>query len=166
MDAEILRGIVTYDPKTGYMHWKEDHKYFKSIRAGDIVGRTSNKNGYRSTSINGKQYYQHRLVWLYVYGEWPKSDLDHINGIREDNRIENLRLATKSQNAHNKKKFRNNTSGIVGAYRHYSGTWYSSIMVEGKSKYLGSFKTAEEAGAAYAKAKRELHPFSPELPCR
>jgi hypothetical protein len=166
MDANILRDIVSYDSQTGLLHWKCDHKYFSAIKAGDVVGKNSMKHGYRTTAINGKQYYQHRLVWLYIHGEWPKSDIDHVNGDKSDNRIENLRLATKSQNAHNKKKFRNNTSGFVGAYKHWSGRWYSLIMIEGKSKYLGCFATAEEAGKAYAEAKQKMHPFSPNLPSR
>ena len=165
MDAEMLRKLVVYDESTGLMMWRNDHKTLSWIRAGDVVGKDSRKSGYRSTALNGKQYYQHRLVWLYVYGEWPTSAIDHINGNREDNRIENLRLATASENQHNRKKTKDR-GAPVGAYKHYSGNWYSMIMVDKKSKYLGSFKTAEEAAEAYAKAKKDLHPFNPNVPNR
>ena len=165
MDAETLRGIVVYDENAGTLRWRNNHKTLSWIKAGDIVGKGSKKNGYLSTSIGKKQYYQHRLVWLYVYGEWPTSSIDHINGDKSDNRIVNLRLATASQNQHNRKKTKNRDTP-VGAYKHYRGGWYSTIMVNKTKKYLGSFKTAEEAAAAYAQAKKELHPFHPDVPSR
>ena len=163
MDAETLKSIVVYEKETGVFRWRNDHKTLSLIKAGNIVGAGSKKNGYLSTSIKKKQYYQHRLAWLYVYGEWPESSIDHINGDKSDNRISNLRLATASENQHNRKKTKNRDAP-VGAYRHYKGMWYSMIMINKKSKYLGSFKTAEEASAAYAKAKKELHPFNPNVP--
>lgn len=165
MDAETLRKLVTYEEETGLMRWRNNHKTISWIKAGDVVGRGSKKRGYMCTSINKKQYYQHRLVWLYVYGEWPASSIDHINGDKSDNRIVNLRLATPSENQHNRKKTKNRDAP-VGAYKHYRGGWYSSIMVNKVRKYLGSFETAEEAAEAYAKAKKELHPFNPEVPNR
>jgi hypothetical protein len=165
MDAETLRSIVVYEEDTGILRWRNDNKTISWIKAGDIVGGGSKKNGYLSTSIRRKQYYQHRLVWLYVYGEWPAGSIDHINGDRSDNRIVNLRLATASENQHNRKKTKNRDTP-VGAYKHYRGTWYSSIMVNKVKKYLGSFKTAEEAAEAYAKAKKELHLFNPDVPNR
>ncbi len=162
MDAKTLRDIVVYD--NGVLRWKNDHKYFKRIKAGDVVGAGSTKNGYKCTAINGKQYYQHRLVWLYVHGSWPEGSIDHINGDRTDNRIENLRPATPSQNQHNRRKTKSK-QGMTGAYKSSKGvTWYSTIMVENKKHYLGTFKTEEEAARAYAEAKAKLHPFSPDLP--
>jgi hypothetical protein len=160
MDAEKLRKLVTYD--NGLLRWVSDHKHFKKIKAGDVVGAGSLKNGYKCTAINRKQYYQHRLVWLHVYGVWPDGQLDHINGNRQDNRIENLRVATLSQNQHNRKKTKNKV-GATGAYKHWSGRWYSTIMVENKRHYLGMFKTEDEAAQAYVDAKSKLHPFNPQL---
>lgn len=161
MDAEILRGLVDY--KDGILRWRANHKYFKSIKAGDVVGSGSKKNGYKCTAINGKQYYQHRLVWLHVHGSWPDGPIDHINGNRGDNRIENLRVATFSQNQHNRKKTKNKTA-MTGAYKSSKGaTWYSTIMVENKKHYLGTFKTEDDAAKAYAQAKAKLHPFNPTV---
>lgn len=162
MDAEALRELVVYGD--GLLWWKHDSKYFKHIKAGDAVGRGSTKNGYRCTSLNGKQYYQHRLIWLYVHGGWPVGAVDHINGNRSDNRIENLRIATPSQNQHNRKKTKNKR-GMTGAYKMSRGpSWYSTIMVENKKHYLGVFPTEEDAASAYAQAKERLHPFSPIAP--
>ena len=161
MDADVLRDLVTFED--GVFRWKRDHKYFKKIKAGDVVGSGSLKNGYRCTAIGGKQYYQHRLIWLYVHGSWPDGPIDHINGNKSDNRIENLRIATPSQNQHNRKKTKSK-SGMTGAYKHWSGRWYSTIMVENKKHYLGMFETEEAAAKAYADAKAKLHPFSPLTP--
>lgn len=166
MDAETLRSIVDYDAATGSFKWKHDHKYFSWIKAGDEVGKGARKSGYRCTTINGKQYYQHRLVWLYVYGELPSKPIDHINGVKDDNRVENLRLATPSENQHNRRKTKSK-AGLTGAYRASRGNkWYSTIMVENVKTYLGTFNTEEEAGAAYAAAKAKLHTFSPHVPTR
>ena len=165
MTADELRNLVEYDAKSGVLYWKNDHKYFKSIKAGDIVGGSSRKNGYASTAINKKQYYVHRLVWLLFYGSWPEKQIDHINGIRDDNRIENLRLATASENQHNRKKTHGRKTP-VGAYKHWSGKWYSSIMSNGKYKFLGTFENPEDASNAYASAKAQLHPFNPAVPTR
>lgn len=166
MDAKTLRSMVTYDPAAGIFQWKHDHKHLSWIKAGDEVGKGSRKQGYRCTTINNKQYYQHRLVWLYVYGEWPSKRIDHINGVKDDNRVENLRLATPSENQHNRRKTKSKV-GLTGAYRASRGNkWYSTIMVENVKTYLGTFNTEEEAAAAYAAAKAKLHTFSPHVPTR
>jgi len=102
-----------------------------------------------------KRYLQHRLVWLYVHGRWPKDQIDHINGNRSDNRLCNLREATCSQNLMNARAHSHNTSGLKGACKHEPGYWSSVIRVNGKNKYLGRFKSPEEAHAVYASAAKK-----------
>ena len=166
MDAELLRSIVDYDSLTGVFKWKRDNKYFSSIKAGDEVGKGARKSGYSCANINHKQYYQHRLVWLYVYGEWPSKSIDHINGIRDDNRIENLRLASLSENQQNRGRTRKK-QGLMGAYKDRSSkNWYSTIMTNKVRTHLGSFDTEEKAANAYIAAKAKLHTFNPKIPSR
>lgn len=104
-------------------------------------------------------YLEHRLAWLYVTGTWPSDQIDHVNGIRDDNRIFNLREATGPENNGNQRQARSdNKTGLLGVYWDKQHKKFSAkIMFSGKHKYLGYFPTAEEAHAAYIKAKRELH---------
>ena len=160
--AELIDKVI-YDKDTGLFRWRHDHEYSKRIKAGDIVSPNGRSMGYRVACINKKRNYQHRLVWLYVYGEWPLKAIDHINGNKEDNRLDNLRLATASENQHNRKHTKSKI-GMQGAYKSTkSKSWYSSIMVNKKSIYLGSFKTEQEAANAYLQAKVKLHPFNPTV---
>lgn len=92
----------------------------------------------------------HRVIWAIHYGEWPENEVDHINGNKTDNRIENLRIATPSENRCNRGKQRNNTSGYKGVYfNKRSNSWYAEIRKSGIKKYLGSAKTPEEAHKIY-----------------
>lgn len=110
-------------------------------------------------TIDRKQYSLHRLAWFYANGEWPPAEVDHINGNRSDNRLVNLRLASRSINMQNRRTARSdNVSGIIGAHYHArSGRWTSKIQVCGQTHYLGCFATPGEASAAYVTAKRKLH---------
>lgn len=129
------------------------------VKVGDKVG-TLYPNGYLKTGIGSKEYTVHGLIWLYHTGSLPKLDIDHINGIRSDNRIENLREVSRSVNMQNLKKApaHNKTSGLLGVKRHSKGKrWQAQIQVNKKQIYLGLFDTKEEAQVAYLKAKREIH---------
>lgn len=149
-----LKEILDYDPETGIFRWKSPRQ---KIKVGDVAG-TLNHNGYRFIKINGKLYLEHRLAWLYVYGEWPKDMIDHVNGTRDDNRIENLREATRSENKWNQTKPITNTSGYKGACWHKaSQKWDARIAINNKRKHLGLFDSPEEAYEAYCKAAKELH---------
>ena len=98
----------------------------------------------------------HRLAWFFVYKEMPNQLIDHINGIRSDNRIENLRVVTFFENAQNLKAHKDNKSKLKGAYwNEQNKNWRSSICVNGKVMNLGSYKTAEEAHCAYVKTSKE-----------
>ncbi len=122
-----------------------------------------NKLGYVMMQVGASEVYEHRVVWEQAHGPIPAGmHIDHINGVKSDNRLENLRLATPTQNCQNRRVAQSNnaSTGLLGAYLNKkTGRYYSRIHVDGKSRSLGYFGTAEEAHAAYVTAKRELHPF-------
>ncbi|MEW4959716.1 HNH endonuclease, partial [Enterobacter cloacae subsp. cloacae] len=103
-------------------------------------------------------------AWFYVHGYLPEQEVDHINRIRSDNRIENLRLATRSENAKNKEKSKANTSGFKGvSQQKKTGNWVAHIRLNGKNKHLGTFRSPERASIAYRIASHFHHKeFSPK----
>lgn len=118
---------------------------------GSVAGTKSN-TGYFKIHIDGKLYLLHRIIFLYHYGFIPKY-LDHINNIKEDNRIENLREATHSQNNANKSIMSTNKSGYKGVVWHKaSGKWAARICIDYKNKHLGLFDSKDAANEAYKKA--------------
>ena len=126
----------------------------KSRKIGDVVG-SLNSNGYLVASVKSKIYRIHRIVFMWHYGFTP-DQIDHINGARSDNRIENLRQATASQNGQNRKA--TSHSGFKGVHWHkQSSKWVASICVKRKSVHLGSFASKEDAAQAARKARKELH---------
>lgn len=146
--AKELRGLFDYDQDTGD---------FRRRSSGRLAGSTR-PDGYRLISVKRRLYYAHRLAWLYVYGEWPSSTLDHRNGDNGDNRIANLRLATYSQNNANRRRHRDGTSGMKGVtFRPKRGKWVAQMGVGGKSVYIGIYSTAEEARAAYVAASKKVY---------
>jgi hypothetical protein len=127
--------------------------------AGEEAGTAMGTHGYRRVRIDQRSYDVHQIIWLVAHGSWPER-IDHINGIKTDNRISNLRLVTVRENAQNRTvPRRGSKSGVLGA--HWNARrrkWKSEISVDGKRVHLGSFGTAEAAHAAYMAAKRRLHP--------
>jgi hypothetical protein len=146
--AEHLRELLNYDPATGVFIWKERRK---GVRVGAVAGSIYS-TGYRAIKIDQRHYLAHRLAWLYVRGEWPIVDIDHINRQRADNRITNLRPATRSQNQANVPIWRTSSSGYRGVTRRRSGRWGAGINAHGRRIELGTFGTPEEASAAYRAA--------------
>ncbi len=157
LGADRLKELLSYNPDTGEFLWLVSGG---GVAAGRVAGRRHGK-GYRAVTVTGRLYLAHRLAWLYVHGEWPEDEIDHKNGVRDDNRIANLREANKSQNQGNQRKARTDSyTGLLGASWERGGNKFrAQIRLNGKKKHLGLFNTAEEAHAAYIKAKRELHPF-------
>jgi len=140
---EVVRAHLRYNPETGEFWWSVAVRS-KKIKAGDRAARTVNANGYLTIGLLGRLYLAHRLAWVYIYGYWPNGDLDHINGNRADNRIANLREATRSQNNANGKLRCDSTSGVKGVSWDVR-RWKAYIDIGRKRHRLGSFKTLEDA---------------------
>lgn len=158
--AEYVRHLLDYDAETGVFTWRNPNTHL--VKPGGIAGSRGPKGSW-AISIDNKKHLAHRLAWLYVYGEHPPGQIDHIDRDRLNNRISNLRLATPSQNRQNiAKPNKNSTSGYLGVFRHGQG-WIAQIKVSGKLKRLGKYVDPESASAAYWRAKRELHEFCPKL---
>lgn len=150
--VERLRELLTYDVETGVFRWRASRGGWG---AGRIAGRL-NTDGYRRVGIDGRQYPAHHLAWLYVHGVWPPTKLDHKSTDRDDNRLENLRPASTSQNGANAKRAAHNTTGFKGVSRvKANGRFAAFIKVNGRSRRVGEFDTPEEAHAAYVAAARE-----------
>lgn len=146
-----LKEILDYDKTTGVFTWKQSRANNK-IKIGSVAGNLQS-NGYYHIKINYKAYLSHRLAWLYVFNEWPKNRIDHINGIKYDNRIENLRDIPQRENCQNYTIHRNGK--LVGcSFNKNTKKWQSAIRVNGKLKHLGCYNTELEAHEAYNQAIR------------
>ena len=154
LDVSLVKEYFQYDAETGILSWKKNQR--KSL-LGVSCGH-KRKDGYLQTHFKCVHYLTHRLVWIFVYDEHPDGYLDHINGNRSDNRIENLRIVTKKQNAENRKKRQNKSSKFKGVcFRKDSNKWTAQIGSNYKLKHLGYFETEELAYEAYKKAAELLH---------
>lgn len=169
LNQAIVRELFDYDPETGDLTWRlRARRWFNSDRAwrrwntlfaGKLVRTTT--GDCLQTCIFGHKYRVHRLIWLHVTGAWPNAEIDHLNRRWWDNRLINLRQATRQENSHNQSLYRNNKSGRVGVFwLSDRGKWRAEICVSGRDHILGSFATFEEAVAARAAAERE-HGYSP-----
>ncbi len=158
---EALRHILRYEPETGKLFWRERtdvgvqwNAKYANREAFTAIG----SDGYHRGAVNYVSCLAHRVAWAIYYGEWPADEIDHINCNPADNRIANLRAATRSQNECNKRLKSNNRSGYKGVswYARHS-KWQASIRINGKSRGLGFYATREEAHAAYLRASAEMH---------
>jgi len=157
-EQDLIREFLAYVPETGVVTWKNVRKFAHTIRIGDIAGNL-NKEGYIRIKFNHKVYAAHRLAWFFVHGEMPSNYIDHINGVKHDNRICNLRDITQTDNNRSTKMPKHNKSGYVGvSWNKHANKWASVIRVDGKNHHLGLFVDPEEAHRVYLKAKAELHP--------
>lgn len=159
LTAARLREMLSYDPETGI--FRRLVGVSANAKAGDIAG-SKNSSGYLQIAIDGRCYQAHRLAWLHVHGEWPAKNLDHVNGVRSNNPIANLREASHAENHQNRGINRNNTSGHPGVtWNLRDSKWRAEIKVSGRKHELGRFANIEDAIAARTKAKAAMHSFQP-----
>ena len=152
LTQERLRQKLIYFPETGLFIWKD---LFDKYGFEKIAG-TLHESGYQKIQVDRKIYRAHRLAWLYTFGEFPLQDIDHINRIRSDNRIENLRCVSRSENMLNLDPASSvNKSGFRGLKKTKNNSWSVRVMVDGKTKYIGTFKDAKQASEAYLSAKEK-----------
>jgi HNH endonuclease len=157
LTAQRLREYLHYDHQTGAM--TRLIKVGRRHKPGPITGCIS-EYGYLRVRVDKRLYLAHRLAWLWMTGEWPTVFIDHIDGNRLNNVWSNLREATNALNMQNVKGARADSQlGILGvSICKRNGTFKAQIGYEGKTHFLGRFKTSEEASAAYMEAKRKYHP--------
>jgi hypothetical protein len=161
----MVRELLDYDPETGALTWRErGREHFMTYRsqrswnakhAGKGAGNID-ALGYHVVQFGTRKYKAHRLAWLYVHGVWPDADIDHINGVRADNRLRNLRAVSHAENARNVARSSRNTSGVVGVSWHSKqGKWVAYVKTGGRLQNLGAFDNKEEAISVREKAVRE-----------
>lgn len=154
LTAERLRAALRYEPETGRFY--RLGPIMGRARAGEPAGRTDER-GYRYIRVYRRRYIAHRLAWLYVHGQWPSRDLDHINRDRSDNRISNLRECDNSHNQANQSGIRRNVSGLRGvSWDRLVGKWTARIAKDGVTHRLGVFVDKHQAFAAYVAKGKEL----------
>lgn len=162
--TDYISECLRYDPEDGLLYWKKrplDHFVNESYQsrwnkryAGERAGKFL-MNGYLKLAIDNKKYYAHRIVWVLNKKEWPQY-IDHINGNRSDNRIENLRNVSRSQNQRNLKLSVRNTTGFIGVTKDArNGHYIAQVKIGEKHIHLGSFKNLSDAVEARAKASEE-----------
>lgn len=147
IDIAAARNALDYDPETGVFRWKISNRGHR--KAGDVAGSRVGRGTYRRVKINQQEYAAHRLAWAMMYGEDPGDEIDHINGDPSDNRIANLRPATRQQNCQN--------IGAAGVrFEPDRQRWLARICVNGRQKNLGRYLARDDAERAY-RAAASLH---------
>ena len=160
IDFTYIRQVLEYNKETGKFMWKV--RVNSKVPSGANAGTPQN-NGYILITIKTKKHLAHRLAWFFEHGEFPNGNIDHINGVRTDNRIVNLRVVTTSENQHNQRKPRAGNPYLGVSAVKGTKYWQAHIAANGKQKNLGRFKTPEEARDVYIEAKKIWHPTAPHL---
>lgn len=156
--ADQLHDVLSYDTDLGELIWKrrsDRTAAWNSRYAGKAAG-TRHSNGRQFVNLNGAIYPAHRLIWMMAYGSVPV-EIDHINCRPDDNRLCNLRAATRVENARNRPVRRDSKAQAKGIYQAKSGRWCASIKEEGRKRHLGTFDTEDEAKAAFDGNAARLH---------
>ena len=149
-----IKEWIAYDPESGIFTWVQSRS--RRVKIGDVAGCINNR-GYIQIRYSGKKYSAHRLAVYFVTGAFPDEVIDHINGIKSDNRYCNLRCVDIRTNSENRiTPNKSNTHGFMGVTPH-GKKWVARIMHDGYKKYIGVYNTPEAAHAAYLEAKRQMH---------
>lgn len=150
---ELLKQHLEY--RNGHLWWIKPTAW--RVKIGQQFGTCQN-SGYRAGMLKGKLHYEHRLIWLYIHGIWPKEHIDHINGIKDDNRIENLRECTVQQNQFNKKSKKDSSSKYKGVHWcKRDKRWVAQYRYKSKQYRVGYYECEVEAAEDYRKATEHLH---------
>lgn len=151
---ERLKEVLCYDPNTGLFIWKISPT--NKVKIGDIAG-SFHTGGYLQTSIDGVKYYLHRLAWFYMTGKMP-AEIDHKNLNKADNKFDNLREATRTQNSLNTRVKRISKTKLKNVYYEKRRSLYRvSARLNGKRHFIGYYKTEDEANEVYEKWARQNH---------
>lgn len=177
IDVSALRELLRYDAWTGRLYWEpRSLKWFHAGRlpayayreiwntrfAHKEAFRAVGPDGYMRGSILGRKLLAHRVILAIHTGAWPEFDVDHLDGDRSNNKLENLRSATRAENRQNTGISKNNSSGFTGvSFSKKYQKWVAQIMINRRSHFLGNFSSPEEASAAYAAAKSNKHTYCP-----
>lgn len=153
LTTKRVREVLDYDPETGIFVWIKKPHYKANVRVGMIAG-CLDRAGYVLIRIDGQSVRGHRLAWLYVYGYFP-IEVDHRNGVRSDNKLLNLREATRGQNCANRGRPPCNTTGFKGVTRR-GQQFVASIKKDRRRYHLGTFTTGEQAHVAYTTAAQQF----------
>lgn len=149
---ERAREVLVYDPETGALNWRIARP---GAPKGALVG-TRTSDGYQQVEVDYRLYRAHRIAWLLMTGAWPRHHIDHINGMRADNRWKNLREATPLQNARNRRPNKDTGSGRVGVtFVKASSKWQAYIGIDNRTVSLGHFSDIEDAIAARVAAEKQ-----------
>jgi hypothetical protein len=155
LTQEKLKTLLSYDPDTGVLTWQS--KPSRGIKVGRQAG-TPTSQGYLALQINKKKMLVHRAIWFYVHGVWPPEEIDHINHVRDDNRLCNLRLANRLENSHNTQKHEKNLSGHKGvAWHNRNKKWQVQMRFAGKNYYVGQFSDLQDAIQARLQTETKLY---------
>lgn len=155
LTAEILRQCLDYNPETGIFRWRMTAPLRQRIDRRGMVAGGNTGHGYLAIKIMGKLYLAHRLAWFYVHGEWPKNQIDHIDGNKSNNAIANLRDCTAAQNSA-RRVVKASIAPSRGVFPQGPG-FVARIHHGGKRHYLGYFSNLADAKAAYSAKAKEIH---------
>lgn len=155
LTQERLKQLIHYNHLTGVMTWLNNKEVAPAVRGKVVTNKTN--HGYGRIGIDKHVYLQHRIAWLYHYGEWPKQVVDHIDGNKQNNMISNLRDIDFKSNVRNQRLNKNNKLGLMGVVAR-GKKFAANIYVDRKPIYLGLFETAQDARQAYLAAKAKFHP--------